>query len=174
VRGGRIAATHVHQLARLAGLAQLHHLVGHGVERFVPGDRHELRVDAATLERVGALQGCLDAVRVIHLLRNHVAARAAHSHGWSWTRGCHAPVWRGRPAQRSGWHTTACSPGRCWPPSCLWLGYWAWPCAESARCATGALAMPAQPVIKAPAEMPVAMINTRLVSFIPYTSKPDI
>ena len=76
-RGRRIASAHVDQLFRLAGLAQFHHLFGHDGECFVPGDRHELRVDAAPFDRVGALQGHLDAVRVVHLLRDQVSARAA-------------------------------------------------------------------------------------------------
>ncbi len=75
-RGRRIAAAHVHQLLRLVGLAQFDHLVGHGVERLVPADGHELRIDAAALGRVGALHRHLDAVGVVDLLRDHVAARA--------------------------------------------------------------------------------------------------
>ena len=75
--GRRIAAAHVDELVRLVVAAQLHHLVGDRVERLVPGDRHPARVDAAALDRVGALQRHLDAVGVVHLLRDQVSARAA-------------------------------------------------------------------------------------------------
>ena len=50
---------------RLVVAAQFHHLVGDGVERLVPSDRHELRIDAAALLRIGALHRHLDAVIVI-------------------------------------------------------------------------------------------------------------
>ena len=77
VRGGRrVAPAHVDELVRLVRRAQRDHLLGDGVERLVPGDGHELRVDAAALGRVGALHRHLDAVGIVDLLRDHVAARA--------------------------------------------------------------------------------------------------
>ena len=77
VRGGRrVAPAHVDELVRLVRRAQRDHLLGHRVERLVPGDGHELRVDAAALGRVGALHRHLDAVGIVDLLRDHVAARA--------------------------------------------------------------------------------------------------
>jgi len=75
--GGRITAAHVHQLAGLARLAQFHHLVGDGVERLVPRDRHKFRVHTPAFERIGAFHRHLDAVGVIHLLRYQVTAWAA-------------------------------------------------------------------------------------------------
>ena len=75
-RGGGIASTHVNQLVGFIGLAQLDHLVGDRVECFVPTDGHKLRIDTTALLRVGPLHRYLDAVGVVHLLRNHVATRA--------------------------------------------------------------------------------------------------
>ena len=76
-RGRRITAADVGELVRLVVPAQLQHLVGDGVERLVPADRHELRIDAAALLRIGPLHRHLDAVRIVGLLRNQMAARAA-------------------------------------------------------------------------------------------------
>ena len=92
-RRRRVPAAHVHELVRLVVLAQLHHLAGDRVERLVPRDRHELRIDAAALGRIGPLHRHLDPVGVVDLLRDQVAARAdvavvglrkriaAHAHG---------------------------------------------------------------------------------------------
>ena len=150
----------------LAGLAQLHHLVGDGVQRLVPGDRHELRIDAAALDRVGALHRHLDAIRVVDLLRDQVAARADIAVVATCSAGCRARAPRGRPARRSGSRTTACSPGRCWPPSRPWPGCSAWPCAGPARCAAVRAGVVAQPVAAQPAETPDAMMKVRLVSLM--------
>ena len=58
-------------------LAQLHDLVGDGVQRFVPGDRHELGVLGAAFLGVGALHGGLDPVRVVDLLQRQMGPGAA-------------------------------------------------------------------------------------------------
>ena len=76
-RCGRIATAHIDQLVRFLGLAQFDHSVSHCVECLVPADRHKLRIDATPFEWIGPLHRHLDAVRVVHLLRNHVSARAA-------------------------------------------------------------------------------------------------
>ena len=77
IRGGRrVPPAHVHELVRLVRPAQIHHLVGDGVQRLVPADRHELGIDAAPLGGVGALHRHLDAVGIVGLLDHHMAAGA--------------------------------------------------------------------------------------------------
>ena len=72
-----VATAHEQVLVSFVVLAQLHDLVGDGVERLVPGDRHELGVFVAALFWVGALHGSFDAVRVVDLLQGQVGPGAA-------------------------------------------------------------------------------------------------
>ena len=64
------------ELLRFAILLELHELVGDGIERLVPADRHKTRVDAAPLLGVGALHRGLDAVGVVDLLDREMRLRA--------------------------------------------------------------------------------------------------
>ncbi len=75
-RGRGVASADVAELLRLLVVAQLHHLAGDDAERLVPADRDPFRIDASSLQGVGALHRHLDAVGVVGLLRDQVPARA--------------------------------------------------------------------------------------------------
>ncbi len=59
------AAVEQGEPVRFAAVAQVVEPRGHRVQSLVPGDRHEARIDAAALLRVGPLHRSLEAVRVI-------------------------------------------------------------------------------------------------------------
>ena len=49
--------------------AQLHQLIGDGVERLIPADGNETRILTTALLGVGSLEGNLNPVGVVHLLQ---------------------------------------------------------------------------------------------------------
>lgn len=58
-----------HELMGLIRGAQLHQLIGDGVERLIPADGNETRILTTALLGVGSLEGNLNPVGVVHLLQ---------------------------------------------------------------------------------------------------------
>ena len=76
VRGAPAAAVKMREPVGLAPIAQVVHPGGDGVQRLVPGDRHEARVFVPALAWVGALHRSLEPVRVIEEVAAEVTLRA--------------------------------------------------------------------------------------------------